>query len=179
MSFQKQKGNAFENKVASLLKEITGAKWRRTAYSGAFLGKSNAHRIADLDEDYVTFLKGDIAVPNGYNVVIECKSYASTSFSFSAMISDGFAKLNGWINEAFIDSNKGEIPYFLCFNISRNGDYIALPLSIFTEFVHIHTFDFNGVVYHNPLTKDKYVIFNLKNLSNPVVWDKISKVIKV
>lgn len=57
MGKAKSKGNLFERKVASILKEITKANWQRTAYSGAaFLGnKSNKSRINDLDNSQIAF----------------------------------------------------------------------------------------------------------------------------
>ena len=189
MSFQKQKGNAFEKKVANLLSEITGASWVRTPYSGAFLGRGNAGRANKLENSQVAMLKGDIANPEGYQFIIECKSHAE--FSFSAMLQDGYAKLDKWINEAFVDSNKGKIPYALCFNITRNGDYICFDTDQFPELKAIpdikicpypkNTKEYyyvNIVFYYNIMLNRRYAIFPLYELANREIWDLIESKIK-
>ena len=189
MSFQKQKGNAFEKKVAQTLKDITGANWTRTPYSGAFLGRKNASRANNLDDSQVAMLKGDIANPEGYQFIIECKSHAD--FSFSAMLQDGFAKLDNWINEAFVDSNKGKLPYALCFNITRNGDYICFDIDQFPELKSIpdirvypdpdNTKEYyyvNIVFYYNVMLGKRYAIFPLYELANSEIWDLIEPKIK-
>ena len=189
MSFQKRKGNTFEKKVAATLRQITGASWERTPYSGAFLGRKNASRANRLEASQVSMLKGDIANPEGYQIVIECKSHAG--FSFSAMLQDGFAKLDNWIKEAFDDSNNGKLPYALCFNVTRNGDYICFDIDQFPELksipdIKIYTdpknskehYYVNVVFYYNVTLNKRYAIFPLYELINTEIWELIEPKIK-
>ena len=126
----KQKGNAYERSVAELLTNLFGAEFYRTARSGAYTGKSNSFRRDSMSSETAKAFIGDIIPPEGYNIVIECKNYASIRGGFNGIVAGDCAGLEGWIGEVHFDS-RNELPHLLFFKINKLGQFIALPKKFF------------------------------------------------
>lgn len=126
----KQKGNAYERSVAKLLTNLFGAEFYRTAHSGAYTGKSNSFRRDSMSSETAKAFVGDIIPPEGYNIVIECKNYASIRGGFNGIVAGDCAGLEGWIGEVHFDS-RNELPHLLFFKINKLGQFIALPKKFF------------------------------------------------
>lgn len=126
MSKSKNKGNSFERAVASDLTTIFELPFNRTFGSGAFLGGSNFHRRAGVSKSIQNASLGDIACPadNGWNFIIECKSYAD--LNFNGIIKGYCDKLSGWIGEVRYDA-EDRANHMVCFKINRAGVYVVLP----------------------------------------------------
>ena len=124
MSKAKQKGNSFERDVAKDLTDVFNLPFNRTFGSGAFLGGKNFHRRAGVSKSVTKASLGDIACPEEWDFIIECKSYAD--INFNGIIKGYCDKLSGWISEVRYDAeNKSN--HMVCFKISRAGVYIVLP----------------------------------------------------
>ena len=101
------------------------------------------------------------------------------------MVNNGYAKLDGWCEEAFADSNRGEIPYMLCFNITRNGDYVALPTDIFEDIGDIASnvltdidspkskYRISVLNYYNAGIDKRFFIIPLWALSTKEIWKAV------
>ena len=80
MNRNKEKGKAFERRVANHLTDIFGVKFCRTPNSGAHTGGKNMNN--DYTDNQRLLLDGDIIVPeNLKNFVFECKTKKVFSFS--------------------------------------------------------------------------------------------------
>lgn len=175
MSLQKQKGNSFERDIAKLFTALSGESWIRTPHSGAYLGLSNSNRKNSLDDKQISTLLGDIANPTGYKLIIECKSYKD--FSFNSLLSPkGNSKLNKWLLEPYYDSEKGNIPYCLCFKINNSGSYIVLPMKHFKILEPLIKLNY---LKYQLLDIDTFLIISLEEFKlNEVLHKNLFSIIK-
>lgn len=129
----KNKGNAFERKIANLLSDrflnITGKPkmFRRATDSGSFFGGSNKARMDTHDTSKASF--GDIIAPDDFAFSIECKHYA-TAPSFASMVKQEVATFDKWIGQAEQDGeSSGKTP---CIIVKYNNvPEIVLIESVF------------------------------------------------
>lgn len=105
----KNKGNAFERKIANLLSDRFKAHlnvekgFRRNPDSGSFFGGKNAARIDQYDQDYAVF--GDLICPKTFKFSIECKNYKQPP-SFQSVVAGAITEWDKWIDQASSDSAK-------------------------------------------------------------------------
>lgn len=99
----KNKGNAFERKIANMFsgrfEEATGVKqaFRRNPDSGSFFGGTNKRRTETHDTSKASF--GDIICPEGFAFNLECKHYKVPP-SFASLVKQEVAQLDAWIEQA-------------------------------------------------------------------------------
>lgn len=135
MARAKQKGNTYEREVVDFLSELFDAPFQRTAFSGAFTGRSNKHRKDRMDDRLSQAFIGDVTPPSNFNVVIECKSYAPETFKggFHQVMQGTSQILDGWIGEVRTDADDGKQPHFVTFKITRLGSFYVFPVKIFAD----------------------------------------------
>ena len=103
----KNKGNAFERKIAKLLSERfaekTGieASLRRNADSGSFFGGKNKARVGVYDTEKATM--GDLICPSAFRFTIECKHYKEPP-SFLSMLKQDNKTFDKWLEQAEQDA---------------------------------------------------------------------------
>jgi len=124
----KNKGKAYERKVANHLTELFGLSFTRTPNSGAYVGGMNAFRIDKLSESQVLLTEGDIIVPDEMrNLKIECKT--RKVFSFQSLFTHN-KELDSWIAQA----KSAEKIWLLIFKINNCGEYICFDQRLFENF---------------------------------------------
>lgn len=154
MNRNKEKGKAFERKIANQLTDIFGYKFTRTPNSGAHTGGMNATR--DFTENQKLLLDGDIIVPEQYmNLVFECKT--KKDFSFNQLCTS-CKVLDDWIIQA---KHPTKI-WFLIFKINNQGEFVVLDKKYLHDLEEEPTY----IIY-----KDQFIILSLndffeKNKSN-------------
>lgn len=156
-SKSKTKGSNFERDVARLLTDtLQVGNWQRTPNSGAYTGKSNAHRIQSLSEGQVKHSRGDIIAPDNVNLIVECKCYAELQGGFHSIMYGQCNKLDDWIDEVYFDSENGKIPHLLIFKITstRGFIFVALPKKHFD----IDLSEFTHTTYINIRNDETYLI---------------------
>ena len=140
MSKQKQKGNAFERKIAEHLTSVFDLKFFRTPGSGAYVGGRNFHRAEEMTNSQQLLLEGDIVVPEELDKLkFECKTLKK--FSFSSLLEHN-AMLDSWIEQA----TSNEKVWFLIFKINNRGTFIVYENEIYDVFNHPSN---NHLVYHH------------------------------
>lgn len=121
MNYNKEKGKAFERKIAKDLSSCFELSFTRTPNSGAYVGGKNVTRMETLSESQILLTEGDIIVPDELkNMKIECK--ARKSFSFSSLFTSN-KELDSWIEQATIGTESKIC--FLIFKINNKGEYIC------------------------------------------------------
>lgn len=113
----KNKGNAFERKMANLLsarfKDYLNleSSFRRNADSGSFFGGSNTYRTKQYDLDNACF--GDLMCPKHFKYSIECKHY-KTPPSFQSVFAKEVKQWDTWISQAEQDAlNANKLPLLI------------------------------------------------------------------
>lgn len=145
-SKSKQKGSSWERDICKIMGEELGGNWMRVPNSGAFIGKSNQFRKANMDDNQIKLAKGDIIPPDDYkHINIEAKSYNEIAFH---QIIDGCCKqLDNWIEQTEQVAEYNDFSMTI-FKITRRGSWIAFTYDIFDRF------EMNSYVIYNK----KYVI---------------------
>ncbi len=105
----KQKGNAFERKIANTLSErfadYTGIEkaFRRNPDSGSFFGGSNKDRKDIYDTEWAIY--GDLICPRNFNFSVECKHYKDAP-KFTALLKQKVSDWDEWIEQARQDAEE-------------------------------------------------------------------------
>tara|TARA_R110000851_G_scaffold212790_1_gene365489 strand:- start:609 stop:1094 length:486 start_codon:yes stop_codon:yes gene_type:complete len=136
----KEKGKAYERKVANHLSAVFDLSFTRTPNSGAYVGGANAFRLKSLSDSQILLTEGDIIVPDELrNLKIECKS--RKKFLFHKLFTDN-KDMNDWIEQS-----KSDLPdkvWFLLIKVNNYGEYVCFDQKLF------ETFEFdNFMVYNN------------------------------
>ena len=156
---QKNKGKNFERKVATILTQTFKATFTRVPNSGAFVGKSNAHRLHSLDSTQAKLHRGDILCPADFNMVIECKCYNKLTGGFHSIIANDSNQLDKWLNQVSTDANQS-LPYALIFQISHTGCVFVCLSNHFKE-VQQYLPAFTQYCYNNEI----HTIFEINFLN--------------
>lgn len=123
-SKSKIKGSTFEREVASYLSNLYDDSFVRSSFSGAYIGKSNAHRKTHLSENQTKSFKGDIVPPDSWiKFNAEAKSYAD--FPFHQVLAGSCKQLDGWLDQLMSVSDEGDLN-ILFVKINRKGRFVAL-----------------------------------------------------
>lgn len=123
----KQKGNAFERKIANFLSErfqnYTGKEksFMRNANSGAYFGGKNQIRTEQYSEELHNF--GDILCPETFRFVIEAKSY-KTPFSINAIIKQQCKQLDDWISQSEQDASNADKDSLLIIKYNNTTPFV-------------------------------------------------------
>lgn len=148
----KIKGNSFERDICKYLNTLTGFNFMRVPSSGAYIGRGNQYRTANMDDSQVRIMDGDIITPEEWcDWSIEAKFYKD--FAWKKLFQpEGTAKLNGWIEQAMETSK----PYwFLIFKINNCGAYCVFDRKAIDKF----GFELPSCVMHY---RNDYVIMDMK-----------------
>ena len=130
MSRQKQKGNAFERKIAEHLTSVFDLKFFRSPGSGAYVGGRNIVRASELTNAQMLLLEGDIVVPEELSFLkFECKTLKTLSFS---SLLTNCAIMDDWIEQARSEDKL----WFLVFKINNRGTFIVYSESLYDQFDH-------------------------------------------
>jgi hypothetical protein len=124
----KRKGSSFERDIAKFLTDSYNETFIRTSNSGAYTGGKNSFRRKTLDRGRESVFLGDIAPPENWEVVIECKNYKE--LDFHNIISNDSSRINKWLDEVRFDAET--LFHILFFKISRKGTYLAIPVEDLT-----------------------------------------------
>jgi len=132
----KNKGSAFERKIAKKMSErwshhyvdndgkVLTEAFTRVLHSGAYFGKSNAHRANGREKAKVDY--GDIATPESFPYVIECKHYKEAP-SLKAITSQKCAQWDKWIKQVEQDAEtSGKSPMLI-------AKYNLIPEMVFVK----------------------------------------------
>jgi hypothetical protein len=127
-SKSKIKGSSFEREVAKYLSDLYGESFiRNISGSGAYVGGKNFHRKATLTDSQILSARGDIHCPESFSQLnIECKSYANFAWH---QLFDESKQLESWIEQLMTVSDVDSLN-MLCFKITRQGRYIAVPARV-------------------------------------------------
>ena len=126
----KQKGNAFEREVATLLNSIYRTdEFRRTPQSGALMGQSNYARNARLEESTKLTLAGDIICPSWFPYIVEVKHHKNSP-NYATMIRGSDVTLDHWLGEVLFDAKNAKLHPMLVFKTTRVSTYFAIPAYI-------------------------------------------------
>lgn len=122
----KTKGNSFERDIANYLTKTTGMHYSRSPSSGAFVGGKNNSRISYISAALTKCSLGDIVCPDGVNVIVECKSYAS--IPWAQVVKGSCKQLDGWLAQLDHDLSSVDSTWtgILFFKITREGVYKCL-----------------------------------------------------
>lgn len=152
-SKQKAKGNAFEREVAKYLTDTYSLSFHRIVNSGAYVGGSNAHRKASLDEHQGKAFRGDINAPDSWRYFnSEAKSYADLAFH---QLMTECTQLERWLEQLMaVAEDKDVNILFMKFN--RKGRYVAVQANI--DWVK----NTSHVVYNSPAS-GSWLIFEFSN----------------
>jgi len=116
------KGNAFENVCCKIFAEVFGGSWKKVFGSGAYVGRSNAYRRADMSAGQLSSTKADIHTPDEFpKLVIEAKSYQD--FSFHLLLKESVL-LDNWLQEIFECIDEGDF-WLLVMKFNRKGTFVA------------------------------------------------------
>ena len=131
-SRQKIKGSKFERDVAKVFSDVSGEHYARSVGgSGGYVGGKNAHRMKNLSESQLKLVRGDIAVGESLNIIIECKHYADLGFH---QLWDECKQLDKWIEQVQIDHNLSDsVFYCVIFKLDRKGSWIAFEEDAFDK----------------------------------------------
>jgi len=130
-SKSKTKGSGFERDMCKYLNELTKLNFMRVPSSGAYIGKSNQHRTAGMDDNQIRIMDGDIITPEEWkDWSLECKFYKDIAWK-KMFQPEGIAQLNSWIEQSKVTSK----PYWLLiFKINNAGAYCVLDKNTVREF---------------------------------------------
>ena len=132
MNRNKEKGKAFERRVAKHLSSVFGVNFTRTPNSGAHTGGMNA--VNNFTQNQRLLLDGDIIVPECLrNVVFECKT--KKVFSFPQLYKT-CKVLEGWISQTTVHDKI----WFLIFKINNQGEYVAFDEKYSVNIFRMHTY---------------------------------------
>lgn len=146
MNRNKEKGKAFERKIAHLLTDVFEDTFTRTPNSGAHTGGQNA--VNNFTDNQKLLLDGDIIVPESLSkLVFECKT--KKVFSFSQLYRKSKV-LEDWIEQA----KHPEKLWFLIFKINNQGEYVVFDEKYSQYIISMSTFH---------IYKMKYIICSLDN----------------
>lgn len=151
-SRQKQKGNSWELFISAYLGETLGGNFMRVPSSGAYIGKSNAYRKANMSTNQVAAMKSDLIPPDDLRKLnIEAKSYANITFHH---IIDGCCKqLNSWIEQTEAPADDGDLS-FTIFKITRKGSWCVFKRELEGHF-----------------KLDSYVVYKKDDINSYIVTD--------
>jgi hypothetical protein len=118
----KSKGKTGEYYFANFLSEQSGMKYMKVPASGAILGASNQQKVLQLTAGVANIFLGDLIPPGNlkYKQILECKNYASKSFSFK--------KLQQQKTNAKIDEWLGQLMHDCITSLMTNDPRTLLPL---------------------------------------------------
>lgn len=125
----KNKGNAFERKIANILserfKDYLGKDraFRRNSDSGSFFGGSNHIRTEIYDTDFAIF--GDLICPKAFNYSVECKHY-KTAPQFATFLNGSITQWDLWISQAEQDSQKSNKKMLLIIKYNNVDEFVVL-----------------------------------------------------
>ena len=160
MNYNKEKGKAYERKVAKHLSKIFELSFTRTPNSGAYVGGANAFRMKTLSDSQILLTEGDIIVPDEIrNLKIECK--ARKKFLFHKLFSDN-KDINDWIKQAKGESN--DKIWFLLIKVNNYGEYICFDQQLFETFTFDNFLVYDDVVivsYTNFFENNKEVLLDI------------------
>jgi hypothetical protein len=123
-SKSKRKGNSWELQVAKFLSVQHDASFIRAPHSGAYIGGSNSHRKALLDDSQVKSFKGDIVPPASWvRFNAEAKSYAD--FPFHQLFQGPVLILEKWLGQLLEVANDHDFN-ILIMKFNRKGSFIAV-----------------------------------------------------
>lgn len=141
----KNKGNAFERKVAKLLSQRFSDKtgiensFRRNIDSGSFFGGMNRTRAQTHSLDKATF--GDIVCPSGFKFSVECKHYKEPP-SFATIARGSNATLDQWIEQATDDASRCNSAPLIVMKFNNIAELVMLEASVWGSAPAIHYRDF-------------------------------------
>jgi hypothetical protein len=119
----KNKGNSFERVVVKEFKELFHHDgFERNAFSGSLYGGSNRFRMQGKDKDHTGSVVGDIIVPTGFPMTVECKAYKE--LDFHNIIQGSSRQLDEWIEQAEEDANSVDKNFILVIKINNKGTYV-------------------------------------------------------
>src|SRR5690606_6640731 len=101
-----------------------GGKFSRSLFSGAYIGKSNAHRKTQLGETAIRAMKADLITPEHLpRMVVECKWY--NDLPIHNLIRNGVPQIDQWLSDLEHDCDEGEHG-FLAIKLNRKGWIVVL-----------------------------------------------------
>lgn len=126
----KNKGNAFERKIANKLSErfephtgLTDA-FRRNIDSGSFFGATNQKRIQSHGTEHANF--GDILTPADFKFAVECKHY-KTAPTFGSIIKGEYKLFDEWIGQAQQDAENAGKQWMVIAKFNNVDEFVLLP----------------------------------------------------
>lgn len=125
----KNKGNAFERKIANLLSERFAERtgiaksFRRSVDSGSFFGGKNQARTQTHAVDKATF--GDIICPPGFAYSVECKHYKECP-SLANVMQQNVRDWDSWISQAEQDSKNSGKAMAIIVKYNRMDEMVIL-----------------------------------------------------
>lgn len=120
---QKAKGSSWERHCCSLLSESMGGNFMRVPNSGAYTGRTNAHRKDNMSDGQILLARGDIIPPDEYpNFVAECKFYKD--FKFHQLYTNNCPQLDEWIGQTLDCVDEGNF-WLLMIKINRRGSFVV------------------------------------------------------
>ena len=124
MNKSKTKGKTWEREVVLFLSELYKQSFIRVPNSGAYVGGQNEIRKANLSEEQIKLMRGDIIPPEHYpNFLAECKNYAQ--FPFHLLGHNHRIKLlDKWIDQVENDAKEDDA-WLLFIKITRKGQYVV------------------------------------------------------
>ena len=128
MNKSKTKGKTWERDVVLFLSDLYKESFIRVPNSGAYVGGQNEIRKANLSEEQIKLMRGDIIPPVKYPFFLaECKNYAD--FPFHQLISKhSVALLDSWIEQVEHDVTSEKDVWLLFIKITRKGTYVLYPI---------------------------------------------------
>lgn len=142
----KNKGSAFERKIANLLsarfEPVTGIKqgFRRNPDSGSFFGGSNTRRTETHDLAHAQF--GDLICPHNFLFSVECKHYKDGP-TFSAIVKGNITQWDKWIEQATQDAVNAKKSMMLIIKYNGIDEIVFLRapcdgISKFMQYKEVH-----------------------------------------
>lgn len=124
---QKAKGSSWERDVAKFLSNLYDETFIRAPGSGAYIGGTNVHRKANLDESKIRTFKGDVIPGESYPLLnIECKNYKDIGWHL--LYSGDCKQLEDWIDQLLASADTNDIN-LLAMKFTRKGTFIAFQAS--------------------------------------------------
>lgn len=140
----KQKGNAWERKVANLFSEKFAAflnkdkAFIRNIDSGSYFGGKNQNRIKTHLEEHQSF--GDILTPSNFRFEIECKAY-KTAPSLDLILKGSIKLFDEWIEQSEQDAQNGNKEPMLVIKFNNTVPFVMVQCDI--DFIE-STFQYRG-----------------------------------
>ena len=123
-SKSKTKGKSWERDVCLFLSEMYNESFIRVPNSGAYVGGQNEIRKANLSEEQIKLMRGDIIPPEDYPYFLaECKNYADFPFH-QLILKNSIALLDSWIDQVEHDVTSEHDLWLLFIKITRKGQFI-------------------------------------------------------